>query len=265
MKLDTVSPQWTYKPDVEAITGMSSVQLLIWPQGICVSGHGDDGTTMIARAFSFEPQSSGEVMNAIFMNEPLLAGPQPINKVWLAGERTLIIPQALYNDAMKAEWLAAVYYVEADEHIQVSRLDGENACAVFPVKQTLHMALKQFFPEGHIGTFSSRHINSAPAHRSFAVNITILGKMAMLGFAENHKLLVQQFMVYETTEDIVYRIAEVAGLYGHIVADTEVVISGVLGDLVALSGEMSAYYTRTQLCDHSSTIDFLTKLSLCAL
>lgn len=261
-----VSPQWTYSPDAEALTGMSTVQLLIWPQGICISGHGEDGTTMIARAFSFEQRMAGEIMNAIFMNEPLLAGPQPINKIWIAESRTLLVPQALYDEAMAPGWLSAVHYIEADEHIQCTETEGGSIYAVFPVKQNLYMALQQFFPEGRIGTFSNRVVNcERKTDMPFAADVIILGNMAMLSFEQHNNLLAQQFFAYEKIEDIIYRIAEVAAAYRYGMADTAVMLSGVLGDIPGISREISAFYPGTQLCDSTSTLNFLTKLSLCAL
>ena len=266
MKLDTVSPQWTYKSDVEALTGMSSVQLLVWPQGVCVSGHDEDGTTMIAKAFAFQQQTGPEMMNAIFLNEPLLAGPQPIGKVWIAEPRTLLVPYTLYNEAIAAEWLSAAHYIEKDELVLVNEPVPGELYAVFPLKQNLYTALQQFFPEGKIGTFSNRRINCVQkANTSFIADIILLGNMAMFSFEEDGKLLSQYFTAYETTEDIVYRVAEVSRLNNHSVNDTSVIISGVLTDLNNISTELSAYYPNTELCDQATTLNFLTKLSLCAL
>lgn len=261
-----VSPQWTYRPDADALTGMSSVQLLIWPAGICISGHGEDGTTMIARAFSFEEHMAAEVMNAIFMNEPLLAGPQPINKIWIAETRTLLVPSELYNKDMARGWLSAIHYIEEDEQVLCTETEGGNIYALFPIRQNLQMALQQFFPEGKTGTFSNRLINcKQKADLPFTADIILLGRMAMLSFEQKDNLLAQQFFAYETTEDIIYRIAEVAEMYKYSVADTAVMISGVLADITEISREISAFYPRTQLCDNTTTLNFLTKLSLCAL
>lgn len=263
MKLDNVSPQWVYNTDGEALSEMTNVQLLLWSRGLCISGHDNDGNTMIAKAYAFEKRMAEEVLNAVFMNEPLLAGPQPINKIWIAAQRSMMVPSALYQQELADNWLKQVYFIEQDEDIIHHNISSPEAIALFPLKQNLSTALAQFFPEGKIKMFLNKNIDCGSNELPFNAHVVILGNTAMLTLEEKGKLLSQQLFEYETIDNITYKIALAAQERGYSQTETAVFISGVLADVVAFSNEMKASYEHTQLCEETESLTFLTRLSQC--
>jgi hypothetical protein len=263
MKLDNVSPQWAYNTEGDALSEIINVQLLLWSQGLCISGHDAQGNTLIAKAFAYESRMADHVLNTVFMNEPLLAGPQPIHKIWIATDRNIIIPQHLYQQPLAEAWLPKVHFVETDEIILHQLLTTPNATAVYPLKQNLQTAFEQFFPEANIHLFIHLNKDCGTNAKDFNAHLVLLGSTAILSIEHQGKLLAQQQFNYSSINDLAYQIGLAA--QHHNVAQNEVgvFVSGILTDLTQASNELQTYFAHTQLCDESEPLTFLTRLSQC--
>src|SRR5690606_9215367 len=123
MVKDFATREWQYSADESALSHMVSIQIILWRTGMCIFGHTGDAVANIANSYSFSQPLSLIQLENLLLGLPIFAGPQHVRKIWLIEPRNMSFPAELKEQQAVTDWLRQLYFIEADETVQIDTLE----------------------------------------------------------------------------------------------------------------------------------------------
>ncbi len=260
---DFATREWQFSAGDDALSNMASIQIVLWQRGMCVCGHTPDAKVNIANSYSFNrPVSLIQLENHI-LNLPVLAGPQPVQNIWLVEPRHVSFPIAIYDENAAADWLRKMHFIEADEAVHTDRLESIQSAIAYPLKVEIKNMLHQYFKEADFRLLTAEPFFGTESLETPVAQLILTGNSYVLGMMYAGKMLLLQTRRYETVEDLAYPIALVSEKNQVPAKEWRIVLQGVDADLVGLSQQLQAYYPGTEQVPDNDTayLSFLNRLT----
>jgi hypothetical protein len=248
----------------DPLTNIETVHLIIWDKGLCVAGYDLQGNVLTVKVYSFSYWNVAAI-ESIFVNEPLVAGPQPVTHIWIAEERNLIIPQHLYTLEAAVQWLHQFHFIEAGETIQATAVHQQlQVTIVYPLQDKLHALLHKYFAEGKIDAISGMVLCQEPLVGQDTADITFLGKKVVLTIRCKGKLVNHQISEVTDINNLVYKIASICQEYDIKQDRLTVSLSGLCTTIETVA-ELKSFFPEMVVPDseQSSSFILLSKLISC--
>ncbi len=248
----------------DPLTNIETLHLVIWNKGLCIAGYDVEANVLTTKIYSYNTWDISTI-EAIFVNEPLVAGPQPVTHIWIVEERTLLIPQHLYEQQAAAEWLRSFHFIGADEEIKATTVENAvNITIVYPLQERLQALLHKYFAEGKIDALSGIILCQPGIAEGSHVDIVYLGNKVILTIKNNGDLLSHQIKEVEHINNLVYAIALICQEYDLKQEDLHVSVSGLAlpGDAIT---ELQSFFPKLDASSSEQTLSFtlLNKLISC--
>lgn len=259
-------PIWQYEAEENVLIDMSSLHLIVWPNGLCVTAFDKGGIPMKVKTFVFREHWDIAFMQDLFENDPLFAGPQPINHIWIAEARNILIPEPLYEESQAGEWIGKFHFLEADEQLlHINMQPHQDIRMVFPVRQALTDLFRQYLPEARISALSRVSMVQGTGLNGTFLEIVNLPKMILLSLRENERFVLHQIYPYENTENVIYRIALILEEKGISQEQVQVSLSGIAPFWNNLNIELPRFFKSISHSEDTTAISltFLNKLFSC--
>jgi hypothetical protein len=250
----------------DPLTNIETLHLLIWEQGLCIAGYGLNGNVLTTKVYVF-PKGNIHSIESIFINEPLVAGPQPVTHIWIAKTRNMIIPQHLFQETAAAAWLAKFHHVTPDESILCTSIKQPTPVSIaYPVPNHLITLLKKYFAEGQINALSGMLLQQEASTENDTADIVFLKETIALTIRKKGKLISHQIGLTEDINNLVYKIASISQEYKIAQEDLKVSISGFCID-ENTTNELKSFYPKMVVpgSEQFSSFTLLSKLITCAL
>lgn len=249
----------------DPLTNIETLHLLIWEQGLCIAGYGLNGNVLTTKVYLF-PKDDIHAIESIFMNEPLVAGPQPITHIWIAESRNMVIPQHLFNEEAAKIWLNKFHFITPDESIRTTTVKQPEALSIaYPVSNDLVTKLNAYFPEGKIDSISGMILQQSISTDSDTAEILFLNETVALTIRQKGKLISHQIGLMEDINNLIYKIASICQDYKIEQDDLKVSIAGLcVTDDVA--NVLKSFYPKMTVpgSEQFSSFTLLSKLIACA-
>lgn len=265
-ELETKEPVWQYEAEDNALVDMDKLHLIVWPDGLCITGFDQDGTPLKIKTFLFRENWDTGFMQHLFENDPLFAGPQPISRVWLAEARNILVPGPLYEENEAGEWLGKFHFLEAGESLMhISMQPHQDIQMIFPVKDALKALFDQYLPEARISALSLVAMQQPETGGPF-LEIINLPKMILLSLRENQRFLLHQIYPYENAENVVYKVALILEEKGLAQDQVRLSLAGIAPFWNNLNTELPLYFDAAGKLEDTTAVSltFLKKLFSCA-
>lgn len=263
MKKDNTQPYWQCHGENQPLT-LHQVQVFLWAKGICIAGHDTHGKLINARAYTMDEKYDLERLEAIILNEPMLADAILVKKVWMAVSRNIVVPESLYDRAEIDNWFKHLYFLEHDEVLATATAEDLKVKVVFPKKEKVRNIFTQYFPQR-----SSKFLICPSALLKYTNNdhqykaaIFFLEDTCSITLFESNQLVYNKIVYIDTAEDII----TIIGNYWEQLRDisqTEIIVSGVVTDLEKWQSELKAYFPNTNVNQTFNTYTFLEELAQC--
>lgn len=250
----------------DPLTNIETLHLLIWEQGLCIAGYGLNGDVLTTKVYVF-PKGNIHAIESIFINEPLVAGPQPVTHIWIAKNRNMIIPQHLFHEDAAAAWLAKFHHVAPDESIHCTSVKKTTPVSIaYPVPNNLIVLLKKYFVEGKINALSGMLLQQEASTENDTADIVFLNETMALTIRKKGKLISHQIGLTENIHNLIYKIASISQEYKITQEDLMVSISGFCID-ENTTNELKAFYPKMVVpgSEQFSSFTLLSKLITCVL
>lgn len=250
----------------DPLTNIETLHLLIWDRGLCIAGYGLNGNVLTTKVYTF-PKGDIHAIESVFMNEPLVAGPQPVTHTWIAEARNMLIPQHLFHEDAAKVWLEKFHFIAPDESVKTTTVKQPDAISIaYPVSNDLIALLKKNFPEGKIESLSGMLLQQHVSADSNTADIVFMNETAALTIHQKGKLLSHQIIMVEDVNNLVYKIASICQDYQIAQEDLKVSISGCCIP-EAYCNELKAFYPKMTIpgSEQFSSFTLLSKLIICAL
>jgi hypothetical protein len=249
----------------DPLTNIETLHLLIWDQGLCIAGYGLDGDILTTKVYTFA-KDDVHAIESVFMNEPLVAGPQPVTHVWIAESRSILIPQHLFSEDAAKIWIEKFHFIAPNESIKTTTVKQPNAISIaYPVSNDLITSLKINFPEAKIESFSGMVLQQSVLADSNTVDIAFMNETAALTVYQKGKLISHQITSVEDVNNLIYKIASICQDYKIGQEDLKVSISGFCVSEQTCN-ELKAFYPKMTIpgSEQFSSFTLLSKLITCA-
>jgi hypothetical protein len=209
LKHEILQPVQHFNMHDDPLTNIETLHLVIWDKGLCVAGYDLQGNVLTAKVYSFSHWNIAAI-ESVFVNEPLVAGPQPVTHIWIAEERSLIVPQHLYTLEAAMQWLVQFHFIEAGETIHATTVRQHlQATVVYPLQDKLHTLLQKYFAEGKIDAISGMLLCQESLIGQDTADLTFLDKKAVLTIRSKGKLATHQVTEATDINNLVYKIASI--------------------------------------------------------
>lgn len=249
----------------DPLTNIETLHLLIWGQGLSIAGYGSGGTVLTTKVYLF-PKDDIHAVESIFINEPLVAGPQPITHIWIAESRNMVIPQHLFNEDAAKTWLNKFHFIAPNESVRTTTVKQPDAVSIaYPVSNDLVAILNKYFPEGKIASVSGMILQQNIPTDSDSAEILFLNETVALTIRRKGKLIAHQIGLMEDVHNLVYKIASICQDCKIEQDDLKVSIAGLcVTDNVA--NELRSFYPKMVVpgSEQFSSFTLLSKLIACA-
>lgn len=227
LKHEILQPVQHFNMHDDPLTNIETVHMVIWDEGLCVAGYDLQGNVLTAKVYRFSRWNIAAI-ESVFVNEPLVAGPQPVTHIWIAEERSLIVPQHLYTLEAAVQWLHQFHFIEAGETIQATTVRQQlQATVVYPLQDKLHALLQKYFVEGKIDAISGMILCQETFAEQDTADITFLDKKVVLTIHCKRKLITHQITEAADINNLVYKIASICQEYDIKQKELKVTLSGL--------------------------------------
>lgn len=264
LKHEVLQPVRHFNMHDDPLTNIETLHLVIWDKGLCIAGYDPEGNVLTAKVYNY-PSWDFQAIESVFINEPLVAGPQPVTHTWIADERSLVIPRHFYTPEAAEEWLRKFYFIETGERV-ASTEAGNTFSIGYPVQEKLDLLLEKYFSEGKTEALAGALLHQQTATDKDYADLVWLGDKAALTLYKQGVLQLHQVATSGAINDLVYKMASACSDHGLKPEELTVYLSGfcMTEDFQA---ELKSFFPKTVIpgSEQFSSFTLLSKLVACAL
>ncbi len=266
IKHDILQPVRHFNMHDDPLTNIETLHIVLWDKGLCIAGYDQECNVLTAKVYSYSNWNIAAI-ESVFVNEPLVAGPQPVTHIWLADERTMIVPKHLYEEKAAEAWLRRFHFIEAGEQVRATAA-GEGLAAVicYPIQEKLLALTQKYFAEGKVGTLSGIIPGQDAANGKDSADLTFLGEKVLLTIYKQGNLQLHQVTEAAPVNNLVYKIGSICQEMSIVQEELQLSVSGLCIP-EALLTELKGFFPKAIIpgSEQFSSFTLLSKLISCAL
>jgi len=194
---------------------VSHVICLLLQRGIMVAGFNASGDLLVIHYTGYNPSKpvwALDFFEHIFVQEPLFANRDKVKGVFILGDRSLLVPDALYEKDDAGKWLRGIHYIEAKERTGAYSLERDKATYIYAAALGILELLKINFKKSAILPLPAYQFQNTSNQGAY-INCFITSEQACATFYNNGQLLWHKVFDYSTAEDIAYEINHLCRTY----------------------------------------------------
>ncbi|HTO16200.1 MAG TPA: DUF3822 family protein [Edaphocola sp.] len=265
--VETLNPYWTYITEDAANQNMVGEELIIWNSGCCVYTYSEEGV-LETQVYQSEKNWDAPFFEKIFLNEAMGSNSHKIKRVWIADERSLIIPDKLYLGEESKLWLKRLHHIEADDEIFANKIPEIETHIVYAYNRVIASLMKKYFNHLEVSSlsrFSLSNLKQFKSDNSIA-SLILLQNTALLSITNAGKLLAHQTFEFETVENIVYKIALIAEKNDFDPMMVQFNVAGIIDSVEELALDLRSYFSDVQILtgDKGPILELLKQIIVCA-
>ncbi len=178
------------------------------PGSMLVSAFGDNKDFLTAAGYTTTPLQGewpGDYFEQQIINERLLNDAGKVTAVFLATEKGMLVPKALYKEEAAEEWFRSTYFVEKEETVSAHALDDDKAIYLFAIPAELKDLAARSFPKAKILPFAAHQFNKN-YKSGHVMHCTVTPGLAFATLYKAKNLQWHQVFRYTNGEDIAYQL-----------------------------------------------------------
>ncbi len=264
IKHEILQPVRHFNMHDDPLTNIETLHLVLWDNGICIAGYGLEGNVLTAKVYNYLHWNIAAI-ESVFMNEPLVAGPQPVTHIWIADERSMVIPRHLYEQQAAEEWLRRFHFIEQGEQIKATEV-GQGLAAVvnYPVPEKLLLLVHKYFAEAKVEALSGMVLCQDLATEKDCADLIFLGEKAILTIYKQGSLQLHQVTEAGHINNLLYKMAAICQELALQQEELTVRVSGLCIAEETLT-ELKSFFPKTAIpgSEQFSSFTLLSKLITC--
>ncbi|WP_118972595.1 DUF3822 family protein [Taibaiella koreensis] len=265
IKHEILQPVRHFNMHDDPLTNIETLHLIVWDKGLCIAGYGRDSNVLTTKVYHYASWNMAAI-ESIFVNEPLVAGPQLVTHIWIADERSQIIPQPLFEKEAAASWLRRFYFIEAGEQVRATPVSRVLPATIsYPAPEKLVQLAQKYFAEGRIEALSATILCQEMTPEQYYADLVFLDAKVLLTVSSNGRLLLHQVMEMDHVNNLLYRIALICREHDLQQEELRVSVSGLCLSEAVLD-ELRHFFPRITVpgTEQFASFTLLSKLISCA-
>ncbi len=234
--------------------------------GCCVFVY-SDSEILDAQVYTTTEAWESMFFEKIFLNRAMGQNNQKIKKVWIADERSLIIPEKLYLGEASKLWLKRLHHIGADDEIFATPIPEIETHIVYAYNAAIAALMKKYFNHLEVyslSRFSLSNLKQFDAGASVA-SLILLQNTALLSVTNAGKLLAHQTFEFETVENVVYKIALIAEQNDFDPMMINFQVTGIIDAVEEFALDLRSYFRQVEIItgDNGPILELLKEIKSC--
>lgn len=190
------------------LSQVSRVICVLMPRALAIAGFSDKGDLLMIRYNDYKKNLPPWILDFFehqFINEPLLAAPHKITAAYIAGDKSMVVPDVLYNGETAEKWMRQLQFVEGNEIITPHHLADDKAQYMYAWPAPVKSLLARYFAKGKEFPFAAYQFYK-PARIEYAVLCALTPEFAYATLYHNGNLQWHQVFEYQNAEDVAFKL-----------------------------------------------------------
>lgn len=190
---------------------VARVIVVLMPRAISVAGFSDRGDLLMIRNNEYKrtlPQWILDFFEHQFLNEQLLSAPHKVTSVFVASDKTMLVPEMLYKPNEAEDWLRKIHFIESNEIQSTHHLREDKAYYLYAWPSAIKSLVNRYFTKARILPFATYQFYK-PFKAECSLQMCLAPDKAFATLYKNRELHWHQVFTYKTYEDIIYQVKHV--------------------------------------------------------
>ncbi|MBS1587376.1 MAG: DUF3822 family protein [Bacteroidetes bacterium] len=190
------------------INQVRRVLCVLMPRALTIAGFSEHGDLLMIRYSDYKKNLPAWILDFFehqFINEPLFADPNKVTAAFIAGEKSMVVPEVLFNETASEEWMKKIYFVEGNEIISKHHLREDKANYMYAWPGTIKSLMTRYFGNARILPFAAYQFYK-PYKSECSLQCCITSEHVYATLYNNRTLHWHQVFPYDTAEDIAYQV-----------------------------------------------------------
>lgn len=186
----------------------ASVICILMPRALVTGGFNERGELLTIRYNDYQNDLPTWILDFFeheFINEPLLGDTNSVKALYVATEKSMIVPNGLYSEEEAADWMKRLYFIESNEVIDSYPLKNDGAVYTYAWPADMQSLADRYFPQAKVLPLAAYHFSKA-LKGSYNVQCCITPTHVYATLYKDHNLLWHQIFHYEAATDIAYQL-----------------------------------------------------------
>lgn len=236
---------YTVRSGANIISQVNHIILVVLPRGILIAGYNTPGDLLTTQFVAYKksmPQWVFDFYEHLFLEEEILASTEKIKAVFVAAEKYLIVPDALYEADEARTWLEKLFFIESNDTVDKYSLTDDQAQYLYAYPVGIKNIVNRYFPQAKLLPLSGYQFLK-PFKSDVFIQCCITSETVCATMYNNKSLQWHQVFAYENAEDIAYQLNLMMQQY-RVVAEQEVelLVAVVNKDLNPILLDLSQYF-----------------------
>jgi len=195
--------------DEGLMSRIAQVICVVAPRGLFVAGFGGSKELLTIHYTGYNknrPVWALDFFEHLFANESLLAAHRDkVKGVFISSDRSLIVPDALYDEAEAKKWLKRIFFIERTDVISIKRLDVDNANYLYATPLNITELIRINFKKAATLPLCTYHFRDTQ-QKSLYLQCCVVNDQACVTLHNYSQLLWHRQFSFSVAEDIAYEI-----------------------------------------------------------
>lgn len=199
---------YNVREDETLLSRVALVVCVLVPRGVFAAGFsiGKELLTIHYSGYSMDkPVWELDFFEQIFNGEPLLAVKEKVKGVFVCTEKTLVVPDELYNKQDAEKWLRKVYFVEGSDVVMRQHLEADVANYIQAIPINISELIKINFKKAALLPLAAYQFGDKQVQSLF-LQCCISNEQVTATLHNYSQLLWHKVFEYSCAEDIAYSI-----------------------------------------------------------
>ena len=187
---------------------VARVICVIMPRALAVAGFSDKGDLLTIRYNDYKRSLPPYILDFFehqFINEPLLATPHKVTSAFIAGDKSMLVPDVLFNSETSEKWMRQLQFVEGNELITPYHLADDKAQYMYAWPAAVKSLISRYFAKAQELPFASYQFYK-PAKGEHSLLCSVTPEFAYATLYNNRNLIWHQAFDYQNAEDIAFKL-----------------------------------------------------------
>ncbi len=190
------------------LSQVARVIIVIMPRALAVAGFSDKGDLLTIRYNDYKKSLPPYLLDFFehqFINEPLLSAPHKVTSAFIAGDKSMLVPDVLFNAETSEKWMRQLQFVEGNETITPYHLADDKAQYMYAWPAAVKSLISRYFAKAQELPFASYQFYK-PVKGEYSLLCSITPEFAYATLYNNRALIWHQSFDYQNAEDIAFRL-----------------------------------------------------------
>lgn len=224
---------------------ISRVLCLLEPKAILVAGLNAQGEVFSARSYTNDgPAWEIDFFTSICRNELLLRDIKMVKAVFVATQKQLLVPDALYQQEQAATMLRHCFHIAQDETIFTADANPDKAKILYALPNDLSAMIQEVFGKAPVIPVTADLGCKTDKTVSFHADCLLTQDKAFASLRINGQLHWHQVFDFANAEDIAYQLAAACRQNKVAIADLHIHSMSTHESLITVITELETYYPK---------------------